>query len=206
MTKPVIAVDLDDVLASSAQGFVDYSNQRWGTHLTIEDYSEHWGEMWGIDHDETVKRAHEIYTAQIVKKFPRFDEAYSVLKKLSKHYALVITASRHRLVEQTTREWLHEHFNGIFKDVHLAGIWDKGMPTEEAINLTKAELCQRLNAKYLIDDHPKHCFAAAQVGIKALLYGSYRWNRDVSLPKGVVRVKDWKSIEAFFETEHGSKL
>lgn len=37
-----IAVDLDDVLAISAQALVEYSNSRWGTRLTVEEYDEDW--------------------------------------------------------------------------------------------------------------------------------------------------------------------
>lgn len=35
-----IAVDLDDVLSASVPGFVAYSNKRWGTTLTLDDYDE----------------------------------------------------------------------------------------------------------------------------------------------------------------------
>jgi len=39
--KPIIAVDIDDVLANLAQEIVDFSNKNWGTNLTIDDYNEH---------------------------------------------------------------------------------------------------------------------------------------------------------------------
>lgn len=196
--KKVIAVDLDDVLASSAQNFVEYSNKRWGTRLTVEDYDEHWGEMWGIDHRQTKQRADHIYRSKIQADIKHFDDAQLVLKKLTDKYKLVITTSRHRLVQKITEEWLDTYFKGVFDNVHFAGIWDQGHDADVAINLTKAELCRKVGATYLIDDHPKHCFAAAEVGVDALLFGDYRWNRSVTLPERVTRVRDWQEVERYF--------
>ena len=53
MTKRLtIAVDIDDVLARQVEGLVTFSNQRWGTVLTVDDYDEDWGVMWGVDLEE----------------------------------------------------------------------------------------------------------------------------------------------------------
>jgi Holliday junction DNA helicase RuvA len=35
--KPIIAIDIDDVLAENARGFVEWSNKRFGTSLTTDD-------------------------------------------------------------------------------------------------------------------------------------------------------------------------
>jgi len=199
--KPIIAVDVDDVLASSAEDFVAYSNKKWGTRLTVDDYTEHWAEMWGVDQKELQKRAQHIYKSGIQKSFRRFDEAETVLRELANKYDLVITTSRHRLVQKSTLEWLDRHFKGIFSEIHFAGIWDAGHETLHALNLTKADLHQRLGVAYMIDDHPKHCFAAANVGVQALLFGDYKWNRDTNLPKNVTRVKDWQSVKDFFDAK-----
>ncbi len=57
MHTPIIAIDIDDVLADYAAGFVKFSNARWGLNLTIADYDEHWGNVWGVDVDEVRRRA-----------------------------------------------------------------------------------------------------------------------------------------------------
>ena len=205
MKNPVIAVDLDDVLASSAQGFVDYSNKRWGTRLTVEDYTEHWHEMWSTDHAETVRCARDVYSSGTIGEFIHFDEALPVLKELSKRYDLVITTSRNRVALEETEGWIKNHFEDIFSDVHFAGIWDdwarKQRTLEQAAKLTKAELPKGIGATYLIDDPPKHWFGAAKVGVKCLLYGDYSWNRNLKLPDGVTRVKDWDAILMYFDEQ-----
>lgn len=204
--KPIIAIDVDDVLASSAAGFVAYSNKRWGTNLTVEEYGEHWGEMWGINHDEAIKRAQDIYNSGIQRNFIPFDEAAPVLGRLAKDFELVITTSRHKLVEQTTLEWLDEHHKGVFSRVHFAGIWDSGHHTDQAFKMTKAEVLLKIGADYLIDDQPKHCIAAAEAGIPALLFGDYSWNRGVTVPDGVTPVLNWVGVERFLDAERSQKL
>lgn len=51
MKRLTIAVDIDDVLADNAAGFVTFSNERWGTNLTPDDYGEHWVKVWQVDND-----------------------------------------------------------------------------------------------------------------------------------------------------------
>jgi uncharacterized HAD superfamily protein len=58
-SKPTIAIDIDDVLADNAKEFIEFSNRRWGTSLMAEDYDEHWGKLWQVDHEEVERRANE---------------------------------------------------------------------------------------------------------------------------------------------------
>lgn len=198
-SKPVIAIDVDDVLADSAQGFVEFSNQRWGTHLTVEDYDERWSKMWGVDIEEERRRAHVIYNAKVVKGFKHFEEAIPVLTRLKSHYKLVITTSRSKFVEKETLVWLNTHYADIFDAIYLSGFYDE--LKEHSHKHTKAELCQEIGASYLIDDHPKHCLAASEVGMKCLLFGDYSWNRDSKITNNMKRVASWKEVEKFFDEE-----
>lgn len=196
--KGIIAVDLDDVLAASAQGFVGFSNKRWGTNLTIEDFSEHWGEMWQVDHEEYVARSKVVYKSRTILDFAKVDRALEVLKELSKKYKLVITTSRVRAIQEDTHLWLSRHYEGLFEEVHLAGFYDT--ISENSHKMTKAELCKSIGADFLIDDQPKHCLAAADAGVSSILFGNYPWNRNVGrLPKGVVRAKNWQEVLEFFD-------
>lgn len=199
MKKKTIAVDIDDVLALGAYGFVKFSNETWGTNLTVEDYDERWAIMWQVDHEEEKKRAQEIYQSGIVEHFGHFEEAVDVLLYLKKRYKLVITTSRVHKVKDYTIRWIEKNFKDIFEEIHLAGLYDKLTPNSH--RLTKADLVKSIGANYLIDDHPKHCNAAAGVGIKAFLFGDYRWNRDEKIASGVQRVKDWQEVLEYFENE-----
>jgi 5'(3')-deoxyribonucleotidase len=198
--RKTIAVDIDDVLAASAEGWVNYSNQKWGTKLQVDDYDEDWAKMWGVDHQERLKRAQHLYRSGLVSTFQKIDEAKHVLEKLSKKYKLVITTSRVQAVQKDTLEWIDRYYKGLFDEVHLAGFFDGGH--QDAYKMTKAELCKSIGADYLIDDHPKHCFAVAEAGMITLLFGDYVWNRNIKeLPPGVIRVKNWQEVLEFFKNE-----
>jgi 5'(3')-deoxyribonucleotidase len=197
MKKQTIAVDMDDVLADSAVGWVEHSNAMWGMNLTPEDYLENWGEMWGVEHEEFIRRRDQILSNDIVNTFTPNMEAKAVLLKLKKHYKLIITSARNFVIKEGTHKWLGEYFKDVFEEVHLAGFYDSGR--KDAHLMTKAELLQTVGADFLIDDQPKHCLAAAEVGITAILFGDYAWNREVGkLPKGVTRAKNWQEVLEFF--------
>jgi uncharacterized HAD superfamily protein len=193
---PIIAVDIDDVLANHAESFVNFSNERWGTHLTVEDYDEHWAEMWQIDNTETEARANVFRDSGIISEYDHTDEALPILTSLSRNYQLIVITSRRIQMEKETRAWIANHYPGVFTEIHFAGIWEK--IDDDAHRHTKADLCQALGVSYLIDDQLKHCIAAAKCGIQSLLFGDYTWNRASELPEHVFRVKDWEEIQNYF--------
>ena len=194
--EKIIAVDIDDVLAANAESFVAFSNERWGTKLATGDYNEHWAEMWGIDNEETEKRAHEFHNSGAIGRYRHYNDAKPVLAELSAYYKLVIITSRRRIVHDETLEWINLHFEDVFQEVHFAGMWDE--ITKDSSKATKAALCVEIGAGYLIDDQLKHCLAAAEAGLQTLLFGDYSWNYTDSLPDGVTRVRDWAAVKDYF--------
>ena len=82
----------------------------------------------------------------------------------------------------------------------MKNIWVCLLGTFQArLKATKADIVKQIGADYLIDDQPKHCFAAAEAGITSLLFGDYRWNRNVKLPEGVVKVRTWHEVLEYFD-------
>ncbi|MGH7240930.1 MAG: hypothetical protein ACREGB_01390, partial [Candidatus Saccharimonadales bacterium] len=82
--------------------------------------------------------------------------------------------------------------------IHLTGFYDNG--NLAGVHRTKDQLLTELGADYLIDDQPKHCFAAAAAGITSVLYGDYAWSRGVgTLPEGVVRAANWSEVQEYFD-------
>ncbi len=200
MTRPIIGVDLDDVLAANAEGFVAFSNQQWGTNLTINDYDEHWMEVWGVDLEETLLRAQYYHDMEVPAAFKHDTKADRVLRHLAKRYELKIVTSRRKVLEKITHDWLDKHYKGVFDkgSVHFAGIWD-GKVDHSSIHKTKADVVQALGIDYLIDDQLKHCQAVADRGKQAVLFGDYTWNQASQLPSGVVRCKNWQAVRKFFD-------
>ncbi len=193
-----IAVDVDDVLSLSAEAFLEFSNKRWGTKLAIGDFQENFGAMWQIDDPDAAARFKIMAEEGIHGTYKSADYAETVLRRLKKHYKLVITTSRTKTIASITAEWLERHMPGIFEEIHHTGFYDSIEDFYKAHTATKAELCRQIGADYLIDDQPKHCIAAGELGIKSLLFGDYPWSNEVQLNDNVVRIKDWKKVGEYF--------
>lgn len=198
MSRPIIAIDIDDVLADNAAGFVAFSNKQWGTALTIDDYDEHWAKVWQTDWGETLRRRDVFIGSGVQNDYRHVDGAKSVLRQLSKRFDLYVVTARMIHTKDDTQAWIHKHYPGIFTDetIHFAGLWDN--PDINTHKKTKADVLKQLGVKYLIDDQKKHCFGAAEQGITAVLFGDYKWNQSSGLPEGVVRCHTWEEVEEFF--------
>ena len=92
--KPIIAIDIDDVLAANAAGFIEWSNQKFGTHLTADDYQEHWAEMWKIEHEKAEQRAHEFHESDHVGTYKVIPDALEALEILRRQFTLILLTSR----------------------------------------------------------------------------------------------------------------
>jgi uncharacterized HAD superfamily protein len=200
--KPVIAVDIDDVLAANAEGFIEFSNRKWGTSLTPDDYDEHWAEMWSISSQEAEQRREVILQEQLFVKHKFFNEAKPALNKLKENYNFVVVTSRGPRIQKDTISWINKEYGALFEDILFLQIWDdKKMTLQDKLKFTKLDLLQQAGAQYLIDDHPKHCIAAAQAGIKAILFGDYGWNRQTKLIPNMVRAKNWQEVLEYFHAQ-----
>ncbi len=202
--KQVIAVDIDDVLAFTAEGWVDFTNKTWGMNLSADDYDEDWVKVWNIEYADALKRRDVVFGSGIHSQFEYNKEAKSVLQSLARKYRLIVVTSRLEIVRAETMDWLDKHFKGVFEDVKFSGFYDKHFQNEDyqdAVKQTKADLLQQLGASYLIDDQPKHCFAAAKIGVTSLLFGVHKWSQIEKLPDKVVRVKDWMEVERYFDAK-----
>lgn len=195
--KPIIAVDADDVLSQSAGGFIEWSNQKFGTHLTIADYDEHWAKMWKIEHDEAEQRAHEFHTSDVITTYNTVPNAFEVLTKLKERFTLVLLTSRRTSIAEMTREWINRNYPGIFSECVFCGFYDN--LNADRFQLTKAGIAKDIKADYLIDDQLKHAEASAEAGITSLLFGDYPWNQKDILPPNAIRVNDWGEVLKYFE-------
>lgn len=194
--KPTIAVDIDDVIAAGALGFIQYTNDRFGMNLTIDDYDEHWQRVWKVDHEEVQKRAIEYHESGHISKHDIISGACDTLECLKKRFRLIVLTSRRSSIDKPTRDWIEKFYPGIFEDIVFSGIFDSD--AEDAIHMTKGEIAKKLGVHYLIDDQPKHVLAASDMGIHGLLFGNYAWNKMETLPENVTRVVDWNEVLEFF--------
>ncbi len=198
MSKPIIAVDIDDVLAAEAEFIIGYSNKTWGYDLDLEDYTEDWS-FWGISSmdKEFELRADELHQPGIQGGYRVIEDAVKVIKKLKVTYDLIIVTSRRIRSEAETLQWIEKHFGDVFDRIVFTGFWDNVDDPERHLR-SKGGLLADHGVDYLIDDQPKHCLSAAEYGVKAVLFGGYAQNRGTTIPSGVTRCKNWQEVAEYF--------
>lgn len=192
--KPLIAVDIDEVLATMFENLIAWHNQKYGTKLTLADNHSDDLKLWkATSFEEAVKRVHGFFDTPHYIDAQPIAQAKAALHQLSNRYELAIITARDVIVEELTLNWVQKYFPDIFKDVHFTAEYSL-----HGLNRTKAEACLGINAKYLIDDSLDKAEEVAKEGIKVLLFGHYPWNEAKNLPDGVTRVKDWQAVLEYF--------
>jgi uncharacterized HAD superfamily protein len=199
--KPVIAVDVDDVLAAERDAVREFVNATYGTSHTEEDYSvdgsyaRYWERVWGVDSEEGGKRYQAYLEAHEKIGHQTVDGAIKAINKLKKNYNLAVITSREDVLIDTTHSWLEKHFPKTFSHIEFAVVWSKDY------SVSKARIAKELKASYIVDDNPDHCNLAQEGGIQALLFGDYGWNRNAKLTEGIIRVKNWQEVLEYFDAK-----
>lgn len=188
MSRKSIAVDIDDVIASFAEAFIELSNLEFGTKFNVEDYCDDYSKLWNLTQAEVADRLNELLRPERMLNLKVAEQAQQALSLLAARYDLYVMSARRKQTIEVTHEWLDRHFPRTFKGVHIVPIWD----SEHKV--TKAEVCRQIGADYLIDDLPVHCNLAAENGIKAILFGDYSWNRNEAIMPNVTRCKTWPDV------------
>ncbi len=195
MKRQTIAVDIDDVLADHVAAFAAFSNANYGTNISKHNYDDAWSKLWEVDRREIERRALEFHTAESIMQYELIEAAKESLEHLAHHYDLAVVSARPMHVKDASERWLAINFGNMFREVHFLPYW------EENNTLTKADLCKRAGADYLIDDIVKHCNIAAENGLQGLLFGDYSWNQADNIHSSVKRLANWKEVVEYFDEQ-----
>src|SRR5579862_2110664 len=200
--KPIIAIDIDDVLADEAEGVQRFVQQEYGhTHKADDDlfegpYNTYWEDRWqlqqGLSREEAENRFEAFLASPIKDDLKVVEGALKAIQELKRNYELVVVTSRYGRQLQTTQPWLEKHFPETFKRLEFVALWNKDK------SATKATIAKEIGADYLVDDNADHCALAAEEGITALLFGEQGWNRNVLEAPGIIRVKNWEEVLEYF--------
>lgn len=199
MTRQLIAVDIDDVVADSTEALRLSVNKRYGANLQPEDYVlPDDGNYWG--YYERVWARHGLHMANYdeLHEDMAIDQSHitlvpgveQALKQLSRAFDVILVTSRDQSWEKATVAWLDDHLAGLYHDVHFAGRANHHAQT-------KGKLCRRLGVSVLIDDNPEHCRSAIEHGVDAILFGSFGWHNRKRL--GLTVCKDWAEVLRYFD-------
>lgn len=194
MRKPVIAVDVDEVLSPYIDGLIHWHNREYGTALQVNDFHTYeFHKVWGGSRDEAIAKG----TAYFENRGPvqPMAEANSVLTRLQQHYEFIVVTSRPLEHKPQTEEWIQQHFPKIFNTIVVCNHWTLN---NSGPVIKKSAACVTHGAHYLIDDMPHYAADAAAAGIKALLFGNYPWNQQPASAPQIQRVANWLAVEDYF--------
>jgi len=201
MKKPIIAVDIDDVLADSTESLRLLVNKHYGVNLPRDQYlrpGPYWGyyeQVWqinGLGDKVSLKELNPMMEVDQSHVIPASRSSIA-LKKLAKGHDLIIITAREPSWEKATHSWVKTHYPDIFTDVFFAG--NKYFPG----HTTKGQLCREIGADWLIDDNVEHCMTAIDNNVKAILFGEYGWHQNV--PQELKRCRNWQVVEEHFRGE-----
>lgn len=199
MKKPIIAVDIDDVLADSTESLRMAVNARLGVDLQPHHYRIP-GEYWG--YYDSVWQANGIGGRVTLDELdPQMKEdqghvqpmpdARKVLVRLQTCYDLVIVSARSLQWYDATIVWLETQLPGLFNQVvfadGLTGLQQR----------SKGKLCKEIGAQWLIDDNVDHAQTALDEGMSVVVFGEYGWHAK-GIPDGAVPCKNWQEIGEYF--------
>jgi 5'(3')-deoxyribonucleotidase len=191
-SRPVLAVDIDDVLVPHESLLVEQVRK----HVTPDYPFESMYEL-------KLSKQPEAYRNQLIELLSDYlisdeffrigpiKEAAAALTRLKRRYHLVIASARPVIIKMSTQQWLQQHFPDTFRDIGFVNVekWGVGH------TVIKDPLLEQLGADILIDDSLRHITSAAANGISGILFGDYTWNQTDKLPDGVKRAKDWRAVE-----------
>eukprot|EP00050_Salpingoeca_kvevrii_P014080 m.32490 g.32490 ORF g.32490 m.32490 type:complete len:207 (+) comp5541_c0_seq1:104-724(+) len=172
--KPVIAVDLDEVLGRFVYSLLRFHNERYGTSFTEDEWhSYHFMEVWGGTEPEARVKVHAFFQSHwFLDDLEVLDGAQAAMEELKQHCTLYVVTSRQLCIEEATRKWVSKHFPGVFEEVLFGNHY--GM---EGVKKSKPDMCASINAACLIDDAVGYTEQCAATLPHAILFGDYAWNK-----------------------------
>lgn len=195
--RPVIAVDIDDVLFPFIEGLAEYHNDLKGTQLTADDFTTYrLSEVWGGTLEETEEIVHTFLAADHRLRLQPRDGVKKALERLKSDFDVVLVTARNQAFEAPTAAWLRYHLPDLFADVMFAGNPYDGRPYRP-----KGVICQELGARLLIDDHPSNLLSAAECGVDGILFGSKAWSVLETPVSRIVPCSDWDAVLRYIYDE-----
>lgn len=192
--KPIIAVDIDEVLFPLISDLIGYVDREHSVKLSPEEFVTY--RLEDIWHGGPVEglAVYESYEKQMNLGVAPLEGAAEALKTLSDLFYVIVMTSRTQEIDKKTRDWLDRHFPEIFNEVHILGNRKQSISWRP-----KGEVCKEVGVSHFIDDSLAHALDVSSYGIDTLLFGDYSWNQADELPEGVTRVKNWQEVLEYFD-------
>jgi len=174
-SKPVLAVDYDEVCVGYVDAFARYCNEKRGTAVSRDDFHSY--QFWLVEgcrlrtREEAIDCVYDFHSSKHFEQMQPIAGAYEALRQLSTKYELHVVTSRQASIEDATRAHAALLFPGVFTAIHIGNHYGKS-----GAKRSKPQMCADIGAVALIDDSMDYAKQCAAAGIRTFLFGAYAWN------------------------------
>jgi 5'(3')-deoxyribonucleotidase len=193
--RPILGIDIDDVLFPFVHEFVKFANTRLNTVKTVNALDTYSLEKaYGISYATAIELINELMLEEWIEKVQPLDyqKALVGLQELSKYFELHLITARLDIYEKITRDWVNTFFPNVFTDIHHCSFLTI-MPTHIS-KISKADKCREIGAIGLIDDSPANIVDCYNAGLITILFGKYKWQRELPRKIKPFKAKTWEKV------------
>ena len=107
MSKPVIAIDIDDTLAPFLTVFTEYYNEIYTPKIDLNEFiSTEFTNVFGGSKDECSKIVCDFFESQHITRIKPYNNTFEILSRLLIDFDLHVVTARHHESEEFTRQWV----------------------------------------------------------------------------------------------------
>ena len=184
-----IAVDMDEVLATFCDQFIEFHNYKYKTKYNKNDFfSFDFSKILNCSEKEALDRVEDFFKSESFKEIGLIPGAIEGIKKLKEKHELHLVTGRQEEIRDETINWINKYFPNTFKTINFSNHYSKLYK-----KTTKAEICIKLGVKALIEDSLEYSKELEEHHIKVILM-NVPWNQKENLPSNFVRVYNWDEI------------
>lgn len=187
--KPILIVDVDDVLFKTSLAICRLHNRLYGTDLCLEDFTtEHWWHSLPGGTRRAVALTNQLLSHPSGKGIPQIRHATEVVEELLCYFRVVpVTFRSDRWKRETERQ---------LRTINVKLARNFEMCTDSTGESTpKALIARELDACAIVEDHFTTAVECSSLGMTSIVFGNYPWNINRDHNGGVLRAAGWKSAK-----------
>ena len=182
-----IGIDIDEVVVSFLEGFLEIYNKKYNTNISVDEIiSYNLWECLPITKEESISIGDEFHDSEHFEGMGLVEGAVESIKKLSTNHEIIFVTSRPLNIKSKTENFIQKHFPKIPVKIFFSGdFYGKG--------LTKSQICSDQGIDFLVEDNKHYAFDCAKNGINVFLLDK-PWNKDYEEHVNLTKVNNWNEI------------
>jgi uncharacterized HAD superfamily protein len=175
--KPILGVDIDNVLAQSDACLREAIRLRFLIGLEEEDVTEYDYSAYGVTQAQLTE-LFDVFNSDLCRTLKVIPGAKATLTSLARRFQIALVTSRNPESKAGTEHWLRR----------------KGIPYDQ-LHFNDAKHALGIPYQAFVEDRHEHAHRIAETGAQVFLM-TRPWNSQPLTHPNVVRVANWKEILA----------